>query len=109
MTTLHKILFASALTALAGFASAQSSTMPADTAPAGTSSATTSPSATGSTDPYVKRREERTQARKEYKARKKAAKREYKAGKKEADTELKSSGAKPAAQGNIEAPSSPGK
>ncbi len=112
MTQPYKMLFAAALMALAGFASAQSSTMPADSsgssgaAPAGTSSATTNPAASGSVDPYVKRREERRQAKEEYKAKKKVAKQAYKKGKKSADADLKASGAKPAAQGNIEAPSS---
>jgi F0F1-type ATP synthase membrane subunit b/b' len=57
----------------------------------------------------VQRREERKQARQAYKEKKKAAKQEYKEEKKSANAKLKESGATPAAQGNIETPSTSGK
>lgn len=128
MTKLHKILFGSALVAMTNLALAQSSTAtdsttttpsaPSTLPAAGTSgttdvssgaAATTNPAVSGSTDPYVQRREARKQAKADYKATKKTAKQEYKAEKREANAALKASGDAPGVQRNTDGVSSSGK
>ena len=68
----------------------------------------TNPADNAATDPFVKRRQERAEARGEYKQRVKAAKQEYKAEKREADAELRSSGASGGVERNTEGLNAPG-
>jgi len=88
MKTIRPLIIAVIAWGVAGFANAQNTHPPADQGAA-------------SKDPYVERRNEKSAAKKQYKARQ-ISKEEYEQDKKEAKTNLKKSGAKAPVRENVD-------